>query len=79
LDFPRLLRGPLQDVAVSRLRADGYLDSSLAELATPAEIAEVEAKGMYVGTYLLHLSPAPRRVKVPVELVARGSGELPPP
>jgi LacI family transcriptional regulator len=28
---------------------------------------------------LLNPSPEPRRVKVPVELVARGSGELPPP
>ncbi|SEG25493.1 LacI family transcriptional regulator [Nonomuraea solani] len=28
---------------------------------------------------LLNPSPAPRRIKVPVELVARGSGEVPPP
>ncbi|MGW0805342.1 LacI family DNA-binding transcriptional regulator [Nonomuraea sp. NPDC002799] len=60
----------------------GFDDFALADVFNPGVTVvryDVTRLARSAVDLLLHPSPSPRRVKVPVELVARGSGELPPP
>ncbi|NUW46533.1 LacI family DNA-binding transcriptional regulator [Nonomuraea rhodomycinica] len=60
----------------------GFDDFALADVFNPGVTVvryDVTRLGRSAVDLLLSPSDTPRRVKVPVELVARGSGELPPP
>ncbi|WP_310711241.1 LacI family DNA-binding transcriptional regulator [Nonomuraea sp. 3-1Str] len=60
----------------------GFDDFALADVFNPGVTVvryDVTRLGRSAVDLLLDPSDTPRRVKVPVELVARGSGELPPP
>ncbi|MFI7698568.1 LacI family DNA-binding transcriptional regulator [Nonomuraea sp. NPDC049480] len=60
----------------------GFDDFALADVFSPGVTVvryDVARLARSAVDLLLNPAPAPRRVKVPVELVARGSGELPPP
>ncbi|MFI7439770.1 LacI family DNA-binding transcriptional regulator [Nonomuraea indica] len=60
----------------------GFDDFALADVFNPGVTVvryDVRRLARSAVDLLLSSSPEPRRVRVPVELVARGSGELPPP